>query len=218
MAERKILYIIASVCILSGVLCFGTAFYVYRNSSINNDVQNNKAESVYQSENQEQIEEVTENTDDNTVKTENVDNTEDHLQMVIADNTITESTKMVYQYYYKNEGVMEESEEVPPYFLLGFDFNDMLEYYPDWQIVSFSSKEVVMRKIVEEKNEESFIVTQKDGYIAVYYEDKDDGRTLYEITETPISTLTHEEQVRINDGIIVKSEYELAKILAEYNS
>ena len=218
MAERKILYIIASVCILSGVLCFGAAFYVYRNSSINNDVQNNKAESVYQSENQEQIEEVTENTDDNTVKTENVDNTEDHLQMVIADNTITESTKMVYQYYYKNEGVMEESEEVPPYFLLGFDFNDMLEYYPDWQIVSFSSKEVVMRKIVEEKNEESFIVTQKDGYIAVYYEDKDEGRTLYEITETPISTLTHEEQVRINDGIIVKSEYELAKILAEYNS
>ncbi len=218
MAERKILYIIASVCILSGVLCFGAAFYVYRNSSINNDVQNNKAESVYQNENQEQIEEVTENTDDNTVKTENVDNTEDHLQMVIADNTITESTKMVYQYYYKNEGVMEESEEVPPYFLLGFDFNDMLEYYPDWQIVSFSSKEVVMRKIVEEKNEESFIVTQKDGYIAVYYEDKDEGRTLYEITETPISTLTHEEQVRINDGIIVKSEYELAKILAEYNS
>lgn len=218
MAERKILYIIASVCILSGVLCFGAAFYVYRNSSINNDVQNNKAESVYQSENQEQIEEVTENTDDNTVKTENVDNTEDHLQIVIADNTITESTKMVYQYYYKNEGVMEESEEVPPYFLLGFDFNDMLEYYPDWQIVSFSSKEVVMRKIVEEKNEESFIVTQKDGYIAVYYEDKDEGRTLYEITETPISTLTHEEQVRINDGIIVKSEYELAKILAEYNS
>ena len=218
MAERKILYIIASVCILSGVLCFGAAFYVYRNSSINNDVQNNKAESVYQNENQEQIEEVTENTDDNTVKTENVDNTEDHLQMVIADNTITESTKMVYQYYYKNEGVMEESEEVPPYFLLGFDFNDMLEYYPDWQIVSFSSKEVVMRKIVEEKNEESFIVTQKDGYIAVYYEDKDEGRTLYEITETPISTLTHEEQIRINDGIIVKSEYELAKILAEYNS
>ena len=218
MAERKILYIIASVCILSGVLCFGAAFYVYRNSIINNDVQNNKAESVYQNENQEQIEEVTENTDNNTKETENVDSTEDHLQMVIADNTITESTKMVYQYYYKNEGVMEESEEVPPYFLLGFDFNDMLEYYPDWQIVSFSSKEVVMRKIVEERNEESFIVTQKDGYIAVYYEDKDEGRTLYEITETPISTLTHEEQVRINDGIIVKSEYELAKILAEYNS
>lgn len=215
MANRKILYFISGIALLVGILCFFISFYMYRNISNTVNNINEKAQSEVYAQNDNSM---NNDKDEEETKTSEYNKETNTLEMVMADNTINESTKMVYQYYYKDEGKMEESEEVPPYFLLGFDFNDMLEYYPDWQIVSFSSKEVVMRKIVEEKNEESFIVTQKDGYIAVYYEDKDEGRTLYEITETPISTLTHEEQVRINDGIIVKSEYELAKILAEYNS
>ena len=214
MANRKILYFISGIALLVGIICFFMSFYMYTNISdaVNNI--NEKSQTEAYAENN--------NIDDNKVQEEikTSENNEETntLEMVIADNTINESTKMVYQYYYKNEGTMEESEEVPPYFLLGFDFNDMLEYYPDWQIVSFSGEEVVMRKIVDEKKENSFTITQKDGYIAVYYEDENKGKILYQMTETPISVLTQEEQVRLNDGIVVKGEYELTKILAEYTS
>lgn len=215
MANRKILYFISGIALLVGILCFFISFYMYRNISNTVNNINEKAQSEVYAQNDTSI---NNNKDEEETKTSEYNKETNTLEMVMADNTINESTKMVYQYYYKDEGKMEESEEVPPYFLLGFDFNDMLEYYPDWQIVSFSGEEVVMRKIVDEKKENSFIITQKDGYIAVYYEDENKGEILYQMTETPISVLTQEEQVRLNDGIIVKGEYELTKILAEYTS
>lgn len=215
MANRKILYFISGIALLVGILCFFISFYMYRNISNTVNNINEKAQSEVYAQNDTSM---NNDKDKEETKTSEYNKETNTLEMVMADNTINESTKMVYQYYYKDEGKMEESEEVPPYFLLGFDFNDMLEYYPDWQIVSFSGEEVVMRKIVDEKKENSFIITQKDGYIAVYYEDENKGEILYQMTETPISVLTQEEQVRLNDGIIVKGEYELTKILAEYTS
>ncbi len=215
MANRKILYFISGIALLVGILCFFISFYMYRNISNTVNNINEKAQSEVYAQNDNSM---NNDKDEEETKTSEYNKETNTLEMVMADNTINESTKMVYQYYYKDEGKMEESEEVPPYFLLGFDFNDMLEYYPDWQIVSFSGEEVVMRKIVDEKKENSFIITQKDGYIAVYYEDENKGEILYQMTETPISVLTQEEQVRLNDGIIVKGEYELTKILAEYTS
>ncbi len=215
MANRKILYVVSGIALLIGIACFGMSFYMYRNISETVNNINEKSQTEVYAQNNDIAEEDDTDVEEETEVSEVNSNT---LEMVMADNTINESTKMVYQYYYKDKGVMEESEEVPPYFLLGFDFNDMLEYYPDWQIVSFSGEEVVMRKIVDEKKEDSFTITQKDGYIAVYYEDEEKGKTLYQITETPVSVLTQEEQVRLNDGIIVKGEYELSKILAEYTS
>lgn len=215
MANRKILYFISGIALLVGILCFFISFYMYRNISNTVNNINEKAQSEVYAQNDNSM---NNDKDEEETKTSEYNKETNTLEMVMADNTINESTKMVYQYYYKDEGTMEESQEVPPYFLLGFDFNDMLEYYPDWQIVSFSGEEVVMRKIVDEKKENSFIITQKDGYIAVYYEDENKGEILYQMTETPISVLTQEEQVRLNDGIIVKGEYELTKILAEYTS
>lgn len=219
MANRKILYFISGIALLVGIVCFFMSFYMYTNISdtVNNINEKSQTEAYAQNDNNIEAENDNKQVEDETKVSED-NGISDTLEMVMADNTINESTKMVYQYYYKNEGTMEESEEVPPYFLLGFNFNDMLEYYPDWQIVSFSGDEVVMRKIVDEKKENSFLITQKDGYIAVYYEDENKGEILYQMTETPISVLTQEEQVRLNDGIIVKGEYELTKILAEYTS
>ncbi|MBO8434620.1 MAG: hypothetical protein IAC55_04775 [Tyzzerella sp.] len=215
MTDKRLFYVLSALCIIICVSLFGMGFYMYIDSVNNKKMAENmkRIEEAYKEDKEESKEDSNKKV---SVDTEINDN--DELEMVIADNKISESTKMVYQYYYKDESLLEESEEVPPYFLIGFDFNDMLEYYPDWQIVSFSGKRVVMRKIVDTKNDENFVVTQKDGYIAVYYEDSESQRTLYEITETPVSTLTQEEQVRINDGIIIKGEYELAKVLAEYNS
>ena len=60
-------------------------------------------------------------------------------------------------------------KDVPPYFLLDMTLEDMKKVYTDWKIVSFSSKEVVMRKILEAKSNEQYIIGEKNGYVAVYY-------------------------------------------------
>ncbi len=131
---------------------------------------------------------------------------------------IQPSTKMVYQYYYPVDGVMKEQEDTPPYFLLDRTFQDMQSLYEDWQIVSFSNAEVVMRRTMEGKSEERYIVSQKDGFVAVFYEEEQNGESLHELTDTPLSSLPIEERERLKEGISVTGEENLSKILADYGS
>lgn len=131
---------------------------------------------------------------------------------------ITPSTKMVYEYYYTEDGVTQTLEDVPPYFLLDMTLEDMKKVYTDWQIVSFSSKEVVMRKTVEAKSNEQYIIGEQNGYVAVFYKEPQHGIILHEITNTPLSALPLEERERLQEGISVIGDENLSKILSDYTS
>lgn len=143
---------------------------------------------------------------------------EEETVTVATQSKIQPSTKMIYQYYYPDDKVVEEQEDTPPYFLLDLTLTDMRKYYTDWQIVSFSSQEVVMRKIVQGKSNQRYIIGEKDGYVAVFYEQPQDGVVLHELTDTPLSALGEEEQQRLKDGIFVLGEDRLAKVLEDYGS
>ncbi len=142
----------------------------------------------------------------------------EEAKTVSSEQRINPSTKIVYQYYYPEREVTEEQVDSPPYFLLDMTLSDMVKYYDNWTIVSFSDKEVVMKKTIYEKDEQRYIIGEKDGYIAVYYEKEVNGSDIYEITDTPLASLSHAEQVRINDGIPVQGEENLARVLEDYSS
>lgn len=131
---------------------------------------------------------------------------------------ITPSTKMVYEYYYTEDGVTQTLEDVPPYFLLDMTLEDMKKVYTDWQIISFSSKEVVMRKSLEAKSNEQYVIGEKNGYVAVYYKEPQHGIILHEVTNTPVSALPLEERERLQEGISVTGDENLYKILSDYTS
>lgn len=131
---------------------------------------------------------------------------------------IMPSTKMVYEYYYTEDGVTQTLEDVPPYFLLDMTLEDMKKVYTDWKIVSFSSEKVVMRKTLEAKSNEQYIIGEKNGYVAVYYKEAQHGIILHEITNTPLSALPLEEQERLLEGISVIGDENLSKILSDYTS
>ncbi|MPN34162.1 hypothetical protein SDC9_181655 [bioreactor metagenome] len=136
----------------------------------------------------------------------------------MTEEKITGSTKMVYQYYYSEDGNTVEQEDVPPYFLIGMTFSDMKDYYPNWQIVYFSEDKVVMRKEVSLETDENYMVGNMDGYVAVFYDNGDYGMSLKTVTETPLSALTKEERQRLDEGIFVSGEEGLARILESYES
>ncbi len=143
---------------------------------------------------------------------------EESISVATDTARITPSTKMVYEYYYTEDGVTQTLEDVPPYFLLDMTLEDMKKVYTDWQIVSFSSKEVVMRKTVEAKSNEQYIIGEKDGYIAVFYKEPQHGVILHEMTNTPLSSLPIEERERLLNGIDVTGDENLARILSDYTS
>lgn len=146
-------------------------------------------------------------------------------EMVTADTAVSANsskiqpyTKMVYQYYYPDDDITKEQEDVPPYYLLDLSLLDMQEMYRDWTIVAFSDTEVVMRKNMAGASDERYVVSQKEGYIAVFYEEAQNGVSLHEVTDTPVSSLPIEEQERLRNGISVYGNENLCKILADYGS
>ena len=135
-----------------------------------------------------------------------------------TDNKINPSTKMVYQYYYADEGTTKVSEDVPPYFMLGLTLDDMVKYYTNWDIVSFSPQEVVMRKTVYGDDSQSYFVCEKDGYITVYYEENGEKSSIKEITSIDTNGLSDEEKERLKKGFSVVGDYSLNRVLENYSS
>ncbi len=132
--------------------------------------------------------------------------------------TITPSTKIVYHYYYSEDGRTETIEEEPPYFLVGETKEGLIQSFPEWDIESFTTAEVVMKKTIEGKSAEYYIVGDYEGYVAVFYEKEVNGESLKEITDMPMSALPEEEQQKLKNGIHVAGNDALNKILEDYGS
>lgn len=132
-----------------------------------------------------------------------------------AEDEIKTYTKLVYQYYYEGTDEVIQTTSEPPYYLINKNKEQIEEHYPDWQLVSFSDKKVVLRKSISiPNNSDEFVIGAFENYICIYYGDG----TIKEITQTNISSLSAEEQELIKKGIKVKSEEELIKYLQDYTS
>ncbi len=131
---------------------------------------------------------------------------------------IMSTTNIVYEYYYTEDGKTERTEEEPPYFLLNLTEKALADKLSDWEILSFSTDEVVLRKNVSAKSDQHYIVSDLDGYVAVFYETPINGTRLKEMTNTPIIALSQVEQNRLKEGIYISGKEELIKILEDYGS
>lgn len=147
-----------------------------------------------------------------------IEKKDEATEVAISEEKITPSTKIVYRYYYTEDKVLEEQEEVPPYFLLGLTLSDMLKYYTTWDIVSFSSKEVIMERTVFGVSNQRYVIGEKDGYIAVFYEEEQQGISLKEVTDIPVDGLVEEEKLKLKEGVKIIGKEALDRSLESYSS
>ena len=136
----------------------------------------------------------------------------------IKTEKISPSTKMVYEYIYKDDNITETVEDVPPYFLIDLTRTDLENNFKDWQVKSFSNKEVVLQKAIEGESTQHYIIGEYDGYVAVFYEKEINGTKIKEITDISISSLPKEEQEKLKKGINIIGKLELIKFLEDYSS
>lgn len=163
---------------------------------------------------------------------------------------ITPSTRIVYQYYYTLDDKLVTDECEPPYYLIDMTRQQLEGYYTDWQLISFSTDKVVLRKSINERVTEGYyIIKAYNGKIAVFYDyteafelafeeaiaagkytenernsffnefiniNKD--HYLREVLDTPINTLSTDEQNALTNGIQVYGDDELIRILENYSS
>ena len=115
-------------------------------------------------------------------------------------------TKIVYQYFYTQDRVMKKHIEPAPEFLQG------------WQVVFFSSEQVILRCSIEGMSDEVYVLGEDEGFLAVFYEDGKKQLRLKERTELPLSALPDGEARQLQEGMRVIGEENLAKVLADFMS
>ena len=103
-----------------------------------------------------------------------------------------------------------------PFELMGKTLADVKEYYPDWQVMAFSSNDVLLRKNVGSSNDDRYVVGVYENRVAVFYENSEEG--IYMLTDTPVSSLEPDKQSMLNEGIYVEGKERLNRILEDYSS
>lgn len=130
------------------------------------------------------------------------------------DNIITNNTKMIYRYYYKNEDKVQVMEDLPPYFLIGLNKDTIQSYMKDWEVLSFSKEEVVLQKVIKTTSIKKYMTGIKNNMVAIFNEDG----TLKEITNVTIQSVDEDEKVSIIAGIEIVGDDELARFLESLDS
>ncbi|MFI3230856.1 MAG: BofC C-terminal domain-containing protein [bacterium] len=131
---------------------------------------------------------------------------------------ITPSTKMTYKYYYTEDQITQVVEDVPAYFLLNLSRESLEKTFPEWSIESFSSEEVILKKTIDGKSRQHYIIKECDGHIAIYYNTQDLKNILKEVTGIPMESLSEDERNNVLKGIQVDGEENLIKFLENYHS
>ena len=127
-------------------------------------------------------------------------------------------TKIVYQYFYMQDRVMKKHIEPAPEFLQGLDLEQLKSIYTGWQVVFFSSEQVILRCSIEGMSDEVYVLGEDEGFLAVFYEDGKKQLRLKERTELPLSALPDGEARQLQEGMRVIGEENLAKVLADFMS
>jgi hypothetical protein len=153
---------------------------------------------------------------------------------VTSDETqiIKSSTVCIYEAYDMETGEILTVESSPTADLAGLTRAEVIVYlrkYMDnlsiseyeaglisYELVSFSSEKVVFRKNYDKSTHIfKYYITIRNDLVVVYYSDK---KTIYEYTGIEAASLTREECVLLENGIMVKDNEELYDILAGLTS
>lgn len=128
--------------------------------------------------------------------------------------TVTKNTIIRYKHSFTRDNIIQEKEALAPYYMIGKTKQELKEAMADWNIESFSPAMVVVSKSVMGESPQHYVLKVKNGYVAVYYK----NGTLKEITNTPVTGLTLNEQLSLENGMEIQGDLELTRMLENLES
>lgn len=134
-----------------------------------------------------------------------------------TDNFITPNTNVLLKTYFTLCGHMLDKEPENRKELVNLTEEQLKAKYMDWTVKEFSPQQVILTREIQTFCPRHYIIGVKDGFIAIYVYNSEGKKELYEETETSISTLTPEDQAKLEYGIIANSEDELQEKLEGFS-
>jgi hypothetical protein len=133
----------------------------------------------------------------------------DTNKSVLGENAVV---KYIYSYTEDDEEL--SYEEAIPKSLVGLDVDGVHLALRDYAVCELSEDRLVVKKTIEGRSNAHYLIGEKDGYVAVYFE----NGILKEKTATPVSGLSPEIKAQILKGVKIDGAEELVKCLEDIES
>lgn len=148
------------------------------------------------------------------------------------ENKITQRTKLVIEHYNRRDDSVDEEQAAMPVEYIGMSREELADYlttyaaspqlqdveegFEKYQILSFSNKEVVLRKIYFPAGTEyKYYLVEENGCVTVYYIDQ---KTVYEYTNILVEMLPEDIREQVQHGKYITDEDSLYDFLETYTS
>lgn len=145
--------------------------------------------------------------------------------------TIGASTVLLEEYYNVTDATYSDNEVTIPKEYIGCTREQLIEkikaYMKDlpqteidkglisMNLISFSKDTIRIRKVYDDKNSYMYYLTEENGYIVVYENDK---KTVVEETGISYHDLDESQKTEIDAGVYLSSDEELYCFLESYSS
>lgn len=159
-------------------------------------------------------------TENNVIDYKNNDNDVESVEK--EENIIGPNTVIEYINHYKKCNDTVSKIEEPEKAIINFDEEDYKKYletnHPNWQLLSFSSKKVIVKRELDRYCPNHYIIGVKDNKIAIFKFNDMGEKVLVEIINKSVSTLKEIDQEKLKKGIVVDSVEEIGDILENFIS
>ncbi|SNS34184.1 BofC C-terminal domain-containing protein [Anaerovirgula multivorans] len=150
---------------------------------------------------------------------------ENNTSVTSLQDSIGQETKIIYKTFYTEcENTIEEVL-TPISSMIGLNEEGFTEYLQRnnllFSVESFSNDEVVLiqsKNAICPQHYNHYLITEKDGNIAIYHINNRGDKILIETTSIPVSILPQVDQLKLQKGILRKTKEEAYQLLEDYSS
>lgn len=197
MNNKTIMIIIAILLIISTIYTIYTIF--------------NDEESYEEEEKDSKISEIIEDEcTEEYIEQEEIEKTSSNEEKVS-----TNAILILKKYYTKCEHTLNEYVELPQE-LVNMTEDEVKEQYSDWNLIGFSSNQIILYKEFDDVCGEHFKLRIEDGKISVYIINEDGTESLYEKTNISSEYLTETDLINMENGLEIYGKEELNKIIEDF--
>ena len=139
---------------------------------------------------------------------------EQHNQNVITyeDVKLEPGAKIIFVSLYKKCGHELIKEEIIDESFIGFTKEQLSTKYYEWNVDSFTPREVILKRDIDDICEDHYFVGIKDGYVALFRGIPGVSENVIEITDILADTLREEDLETLKSGLVIQNREKFLEI------
>lgn len=141
---------------------------------------------------------------------------ENMLETNSEEEKISPNCSFTLEKYYEKCGHTTRQYSNIPEELVNKTREQLQESYPDWEIKTFASNEIVLSKKMEGECGEHYVVRDTDGKVTIYQVTENGQEIEFEQTEISTEYLTETDKINMKNGIRVNGKEELNQLIEDF--